>query len=124
MSAETVLASDTSAQALKLIADKLGVASEHLWGALVRQAAISSSVDLAVLVAGVFGLKWAFGALRRNTKDMDIGEPWKVLGWAAWGFMAFLMFVIIAANTSNIMAGFFNPEYWALKDVLSCLKPK
>lgn len=110
-------------QTAKLIQDlaaKLGTTAEHLWGVLVRQAPLSAAIDLIQLV-----VIWviAFGLLKRaavawkksETEDneVEVGAYSLFAGLAVVAGIA-----VFLACPHGIVSGFFNPEYWALKQIL------
>lgn len=109
---------DQTALLLKQLADKLGTTTEYLWAALLKQAPITCTVQLTILL-----LMFIAGALLliptyKCYKDDD--EAW-------YGFSAFSMCLLLASLLSfavaggTILSGFYNPEYWALQQVLSSL---
>lgn len=101
---------------LEKLATKLGVTSEYLWSVLVKQAPVSSTVDLIlgvvaflVLVAAVFFAK----------RGLDDDEELPAILGAIATLVSFCVFVGFLCCLSNILSGFFNPEFWALNYILS-----
>lgn len=107
---------EKTAQLIERLAAKLGTTAEHLWGVLVRQAPISGATDLGVLIAS-FAIAALLGVIALRTKDEDEGGMSFAVGMAALiaGASALAMFM---SGASIIAAAFFNPEYWALKQIL------
>ena len=109
---------------LEPLAIKLGVAVEHLWEVLLKQAPISGALDVlfyiftAACVYVVYRL-WLF-IIRKVGQD-GWGEAAYI--WPALATMA-VFFLVIASLLSLpvTLAAFFNPEYWALHKVLSFAK--
>ena len=109
--------------AFAALADKLGVATDVLWAALIRQAAIDGTVMLVqcLLFLVAFGVyvRWIIrdpGDIDYDARDVRqaviiIGGITSVIG---------LALVILAIN--DIIAAFLNPEYWALHKVMKLLQ--
>ncbi len=117
-------------QATKLIeqlAQKLGTTAEYLWAVLLKQAPISAMVDLVYLVIVIIMGIGMYKLHKYCTKETgeykesiyeDNGEfvrPAMVILTIVW----VIFFIICFFSIGNIVNGFFNPEYWALKEVLS-----
>ena len=106
---------------IETLATKFGTTAEHLWGVLVRQAPISAGIDLTVWILFAAGVIW--GWLRFLKVLRSLG-PREELGDGGTGFffvlaVASLTLVLVAAVTaSTVAAAFFNPEYWALQQLL------
>jgi len=113
---------------LEKLAEKLGTTSTYLWGVLVKQAFIDGilSIVFCVLVA-----VWTFALCRVHIsfmkKDKYDGYGNGSIRSFIMGMLAILtLFLLIAVLIClyNIPTAFLNPEYWALKEVLSAIKPK
>ena len=111
---------------LEPIAEKLGVAVEHLWEVLIRQAPISGVFDLlfyALTGAAAYATYklWLF-IIRKCGEDRwdEIAYLWP--GLATISVAA--MIIASLASMSTTAAAFFNPEYWALHQVLSAIGEK
>lgn len=102
---------------IEQLASKLGVTVEHLWGVLIHQAPISSGiwaleVVLGIITGGVM-LKKSITLLKQDDEDG------LAIGLVCGGVVLVLFAVIfMAVYSDQIMAGFFNPEYWALRQIL------
>lgn len=109
---------DQTIQLLESLAAKLGTTSEMLWGVLVKQAPISASMDilvafiLAFLMGSTFGLSKAF-----REKDAEFAVTCMVAGVA----LTVLFTIYCSCTLGSTAAGFLNPEYWALKELLNSL---
>jgi hypothetical protein len=103
---------------LETLAAKLGTTTQYLWGVLVKQAAISGVADcfwaVFFLVVSILSA-WAARWLIKN----DSGEDGLVL---FCGAAAIIAFVIAGANVYFAVTALVNPEYWALKEILSAVK--
>lgn len=101
-------------QLIEKLAEKLGTTAEHLWGALIKQAPISSTVDLISIAICAAALVAAFNIIKSKVEDEDFA----VIVWSAWGSIAFLIAMASLCILNRIVAGFFNPEYWAIKEII------
>lgn len=112
-----------TAQLLQSLADKLGTTSEYLWAALVRQAPISAAVDLVQYAVILLVAHWLFRMRDKARKWMDDDIANVIPYGIAWVFVcAFLLVALVSIQ--NTIAGFFNPEYWALRELLSAARGK
>lgn len=117
---------------LKLVeqlAQKLGTTAEYLWGILVKQAPISATIDLIyfviIVISGIilFKIHQYLGKETETTnsiyceKGENVAVP-MVIAAMIW----VICFIICFFSIGNIINGFFNPEYWALKEILDSCK--
>lgn len=120
---------DQTITALDKLASQLGTTSEYLWGILLRQAPFSATVLLVQIIL-IFIAVYALYRLHVyfSTEDEDgrslYYEKQEVLQFPMFICACILGIFIIAAFLlfENILWGFFNPEYWALTEVVSALK--
>jgi len=107
---------------LRELAAKFGTTAEHLWGVLVKQAPISSTVDLLVIAGWMVLLGIGAFLIRKNTKpDPDGGyrdDELKMIMWTVWGLCFFVFTSVAGCSMALIISGFFNPEYWALQQIM------
>lgn len=112
------------------LAQKLGTTTEYLWGVLLKQAPIQSTLGLIKLIAVLlFGLiLWKIH--KKLSKEIEGCESYDntlylqkeeyVTIPMITAFILFLvLFIVSMINISSIVYGYFNPEYWALKEVMS-----
>ena len=117
-------------QALTTLANKLGTTAEYLWGVLLKQAPITGLVDLGLMIVLGVAIYWWFRFVQRKTTpplatkedpypsaawtdDVGIG-----LAWTSVGFWVLVYILVITTNATTIIAALFNPEYWALMQIL------
>ena len=120
---------EKTAALIEKLAEKFGTTAEHLWGVLVTQAPISGFVDLVICAALVFAAAGVVQFVKRKTTapketeenrytraewDAEGGE----LAWAGAAALCLIVGVVVIGSAQDIVAAFFNPEYWALKHVL------
>jgi hypothetical protein len=104
-------------QLVRELAEKLGTTVDHLWEVLVRQATVSAITDTITLA--VFGAVLGVAAWRivKELKKDYVPEP-AIFGGFIVGLLSLVWFIFLMSSVSGIAAGFFNPEYWALKQLL------
>ena len=104
---------------LQEIAISLGTTVEHLWGVMVTQAPISSVTFLVtsilMVVALWFSSKYLLGLEKDEYDEFSINA---IILWSVWGCIAFFTFIIALSGLNAFIAGIFNPEYWALMQLL------
>lgn len=120
-------------QTIKLIeqlARKLGTTSEYLWAVLIKQAPISALTDLLYFILVIIGgiILWKI----HKYLSKDRGEDKNSIYYDEENIVIIPMFIVsivwaiifIACffSIGDIINGFFNPEYWALKEVLGACK--
>jgi hypothetical protein len=115
---------------LEKLAAKLGTTTEYLWGILIKQAHISATMSLLCLAISIVGgiilfkLHKTFliykkdGNYERNKYETDEALP-AIMGGFAVIWLMFTIYVI--CTLPNIFNGYFNPEYWALKEILDSI---
>ena len=109
---------------IEKLAQKLGVTAEYLWSALLRQAVISGIFDLVFfgleIVCIFLLIKW----WKRTNKKVEKGD-WEETAYVPLvtaTVIVGVMFLISLACLSLTFAAFYNPEYWALHEILSAIK--
>lgn len=106
---------EETSKLIRELADKLGTTAEHLWSVLVKQAPISSATDCVGLVVLWIIMGISFVELKKLvTKDDD----WRPV-YIIWVVCALGVTVLSCITVQSVLAGFFNPEYWALQQLLN-----
>lgn len=120
---------DELAPLLEELAKRLDVSVAVLWHALLVQAPISATVGIVKLfLLGLanFGLFAASVKLWQKYGDEENAEEYIVGIWTLLSISAFVLggiFLIeLNSNLEYIIAGYLNPEYWALHEILKQLK--
>jgi hypothetical protein len=110
--------------AVTVLANKLGTTGDHLWGVLVRQAPISSIISLSFFTIGllmaIIGWRTLFNLAKMIDKP-NIDRELLAAAVAIVAIFSFLMSLIILFNIDSVsmwISGLFNPEYWALQQVV------
>lgn len=114
---------EQTVQLIEKLAEKLGTTSEYLWAVLVKQAPISAAIDLGILIFSIiFGI--VLLRMHRYFSKNDKYDDLEELVVVPMIIMAILFAVFIIAGVMSlpeVFSGFFNPEYWALKEVMDLL---
>lgn len=112
-------------KALELLAAKLGVGAQALWAALIRQAPISSAMDVLVaLLTAAFGY-WYFRRYLPWSQSVNADLELPAIAGVFLGGITLLVLAIGTLFSADIiLAGFINPDYWALKQLASMVKSK
>lgn len=110
-------------QVLRELAEKLGVTVEYLWNALLRQALIGGICDVMFL-AGLTFCTWNFVKWARQKWDVivDESEPVSMMAFGIGSIALMAMWLVAMKGLPTTMASFFNPEYWALHEVLKAVR--
>lgn len=130
---------------LRELAEKLGTTTEHLWGVLVKQCMVEA---VSTTVLFVFFVVVAIVLMRTaivNTRQIPItdsegkqvlnrwNEPQMASKWdkddalpiACWivsSVIALFSFGLMIDMSQCVIQAIWNPEYWALKQILGAMK--
>jgi hypothetical protein len=104
---------------IRELAGKLGVQAEYLWTALLKQAPVYAASTLLILI-GIGLLVWWLWvkALRYIEEGSFHSEGVAVLYFVCAGVLGFIFLALVSIQGPYILAGFFNPEYWALSRLI------
>ena len=111
------------------LAAKLGTTSEYLWEILLRQAPISSTVTLIQIMFTVLSGIFLWRLHKHFSKKID--KKYSMYDNSTGVLEAIMIILSILTLTigiglflgiENMLNGYFNPEYWALKQILNILK--
>ena len=119
---------EQTAKLVEQLAQKLGTTTEYLWSVLLKQAPISAITDLIFVTFTIFVGFVIYKVHKHLLSEKDGGNSiYYDLEEAAVVPMIFvsiiwaIMFIACLFSIGNIVNGFLNPEYWALKEILSSL---
>src|SRR5690242_12771003 len=108
---------------LDLIAAKLGVTVQYLWGVLVRQArveALSDTIGIILWAASAFAaFHYAVALGRKAESDGSDGLGFASIILAVIGVVFVISFVVCV---SEIFTPLMNPEFFALEQILKAVK--
>ena len=109
-------------EGLQILAEKLGVTIDYLWSVLLKQAYISAALELLFVLLVV--VMWM--ALIKSREV--IKKRLKTIDDVGGGFTLFIGSVFTIGVTVAAISFIFtsasaliNPEYWALKEILSAV---
>jgi hypothetical protein len=114
---------------LHQLAAKLGTTADHLWAILVRQAFVSGCTDLLFYMFTLAIVCATAKKTKRWTAAMKEADEEPVAlfyaGTISASWVLSLVFIIVSVvSIQDTVAAFVNPEYWALKQILSAVSPK
>lgn len=119
---------DNTTKLIEQLAQKLGTTAEYLWSVLLKQAFVSAITDLMYLILVLLGGYGLFKLHKFLSKVEDNGDciyedagftvAVMIVATVIWA----ILFIVCFFSLGNIINGFFNPEYWALNEVLDTLK--
>ena len=109
---------------LVTFAEKIGTTVDKLWGALLKQAPISGTIDIILYLIMLLVSIVAFKFISKKTTAQE-GEryaDWEgeeiVFAWATYWIIVGVMALVFLCNVGSTIAAFFNPEYWALMQIV------
>lgn len=108
--------------ALEPVAQKLGVAAEHMYGVLVRQSFVEGVTYIVSWLIVALSASY-IGYRIRTDPDNVHNEDAVATGWFFQGFAMLILAIAIGVNLPSIL----NPEYGAIKTLIdsvhsSCTK--
>ena len=113
---------------IRELAEKLGTTGNHLWGVLLQQAVITAVANILVFTGWAALLFFSFRFLLSKTKTpeteddeyllAELPEEFVFILWVLWCFAFIVGVVLVGLNLSNTAAAIFNPEFWALKQII------
>lgn len=122
---------DETAKLIQQLADKLGTTAEHLWGVLVRQAPLAATWGIFELFidGAIAALFWVIArklVIRAAKMDDDGSDELALFACYASAFVCGVIALVFTVGFmlgdlggfATTLAGFFNPEYWAFKQVV------
>ena len=118
---------------LETLAGKLGTTIEHLWGVLLKQAAVEgvdsvliSAMSAVVIVFFVVALYYVWreipslvesDASKRDSDDYGYIYLLRGASGAAWFLLTAIPLDITLSRVKIALTCFINPEYWAIREI-------
>lgn len=106
---------------IETLAAKLGTTTEYLWGVLLRQAPIDATIcllaNVVIIIMGVVLYK-----VHQHFKDKETSDAFEFLFPIVCLVFASCAIVLPIVTISNIINGYFNPEFWALDYIINHIK--
>ena len=106
---------------LEQLSLKLGVTTEYLWAALLKQALISG-IQSIIYILFVILLGFILYPLHKKARSKDFynsNDPLWAVGLPVVIICWFLSILLLFPVIGNGLTAFLNPTYWALDDILS-----
>lgn len=119
---------DKIAAYINELAAQLGVASEYVYAMMVRQMVIEGVVYSIILSLGLIVLSWMTHKAYRYyiyiEKEMfEDGEGIGILAMILGALSGLLLIINLIETPANVMK-IFNPEYYAIKDIIEMISGK
>lgn len=109
--------------AIQTLSIKLGVASEHLWAILIKQAHVEMISSFLFIIATILCIGCAIFASRRSAGGWDnVPTVYSLLSIICGTIGSVLLIVSLIVIIPNILTCLINPEYYALNKILSQIK--
>lgn len=113
---------ETTAQLLTALANKLGVATDTIWSALIRQAPVSSAMHLITIAVCLAAAALTLRRLARQNQDIE-DMPWSSVLLMFGSIVAVVAcLLVLLCGGPTLLSGFTNPEYWAICQLTELLK--
>lgn len=121
-------------EAIMGLSGALKVGSEHVYEVLIKQQVVNSITFLSLFAFSVFllifGYKQADNVDKKaeewmrlnNKKSADDFFHFSILFSGASIFMGGIMILVAIFNIDDLIMGFVNPEYGAIKDIMDFVK--
>lgn len=105
------------------LAEKLGVASEHVWGVLVKQAVLEGAIGLSLWVIATVGLSLTARFVTKELLEMAKYKEDRLFGTVVPAVFVFILVGIPGITLLSTWIGkIANPEYYAFQEILSVFK--
>ncbi|MEH7736872.1 hypothetical protein [Bacillus pumilus] len=110
------------------LAAKLGVAAEHVYGVLVKQAVANGVADVIIGVVALSIIIVVLSAGKKAFVKSNISAGMDVFDWSMLTVIVGLVVVIGLSFGINILTNgikaVINPEYYAIKEILDTIGGK
>ena len=103
------------------LATALKIPAEHVYGVLVKQQIINSTT-YSLFPLGALILVFIFIKLYKKGDKEDWEDDKKIAWLIITGIFTLIFIIASIASLSYIVQGFVNPEYGAIKDIMSFIK--
>ena len=110
-------------EALTLIADKLGVATEFIWPILLKQARIEGLYGAFYIIVGlivnILISRYVIRFVKREWNGLD--DDYEDIIWVSFLMLipVFVISIVIIANMGSILTAIFNPEWYVIENILA-----
>ncbi len=114
---------------IEQLAQKMGTTTEYLWSVLLKQAPIDATITLfqtiCVMLFGCILWKIHKRLLKKDSEDKysetgyEKHEEGVIIPMLVAVIIFLILFIACFFCFSDIINGYFNPEYWALRRILN-----
>lgn len=109
---------------LETLAQKLGTTTEYLWSVLLKQAPIDATITLIQIGIVVLFNIILYKVHKRFIKsdayeNYDVGAP---IFMVLMAVILLISDIACMLSLNSVVNGFFNPEYWALREIIGTIK--
>ena len=119
---------ENTARLLEQLAAKIGTTSQHLWGVLIKQAPIDATTTLFQILLIIVGVVVCFNKHKKYISKVEIYEvnyyeksETTAIIMAVFGVVLLVLCIVAFFNVPYIIDGYFNPEYWALREIMKAI---
>ncbi|MFW0909661.1 hypothetical protein [Bacillus altitudinis] len=111
------------------LAAKLGVAAEHVYGVLVKQAVVGGVLSTLMMIAAIIVAVFLTKSLAKKSREHQkhVGKydinPYQIIHWGAVFALAVLSIAALT-NGPDMVGKIINPEYYAIKEILDTIGGK
>ena len=109
---------------LELLASKLGVTGEYMFGIYIKQASVQilsfivfSCIWVLMLALTGWAIKYSIEKDAWKRDEVNPANLSVIIGGSA----SIILCVVFLTTLNTVLACYFNPEYYALKQLLSVL---
>lgn len=105
---------------INMLCDKFGTTAEHLWGVLMKQAYIAVTMHTIGIFLFILADLFGFFYLKKNTQKLltSFDSDNYYIVWGLYLFFNVLILAILIIEGHKIFSPLFNPEYWAIKQLI------
>jgi len=114
---------------IEALAQKLGTTAEHLWGVLVKQARVElivTAIEIPLMLLAMYiCFRYIIYIFKLKPEDGEIMDvlcapqtPIRIVCFVSCWLILAVCFIFICVNLEQIPTLIYNPEYWALKEIL------
>ena len=107
---------------LEKLANKLGTTAELLWGILIAQAPISATIDLITHLLCAIAAYYMIRIPCKNLQDESEYPEGNITVLGVGILFGVIVLICFTHDLPLIVAGWFNPEYWALHEVAQTMR--
>lgn len=107
---------------IRELAEKLGTTVENLWHVLIKQASIDAITQSVILLLCIIVLIFCFRIAKkfflRFQESDETSDLLLFMLFVAFSAILLIHGLVIISNFGLVLSGFFNPEFWALKQII------